>query len=152
MSLNLWVNYSRISHFLKISKAFKSQLMVWRQERMQHWLWGEEESLWHVKEVKYLGVLFMSAEKVEREIDRQTGAQSPVVRKPYWADVVHSHTRQKANSSIYQYCNWWPRNRCGWGVHGRSSAVKGYHQCQMWKIGSYWLCYFNKTEDRHSKS
>lgn len=81
-------------------QPFKSLLMVWRQERVEHWLWGEEESLWHVKEVKYLGDLFISPEKVEREIDRQTGAQSPVVRKPYWADVVHRHNNQKAFTSM----------------------------------------------------
>lgn len=43
--------------------------MVQRQERVKCSLWGEEELLWQVKEVKYHRVLFMSAEKVEREID-----------------------------------------------------------------------------------
>lgn len=54
--------------------------------------------------------LFMSAEKVEREIDRQTGAQSPLVRKPYWSDVVHTRISQKAKSwsyqSIYVHMQW----------------------------------------------
>lgn len=51
-------------------QPFQSQLMVQREERLE---WGEEELPWQVKEVKYLGVLFMSAGKVEREIDRQSG-------------------------------------------------------------------------------
>lgn len=58
------------------------------QKRVECSLWGEEELLWQVKEVKYLGVLFMCAEKIEQEIDRQTGAQSPVVQKLYWSDMV----------------------------------------------------------------
>lgn len=83
-------------------QPFKSQLMVQRQERVECSLWGEEELLWQVKEVKYLGVLFMSAEKVEREIDKQTGVQSPVEQKPYWSDAVHRRIGQEAKPLICQ--------------------------------------------------
>lgn len=80
---------------------FKSQLMVQKQGRVECSLWGEEELQWQVKEVKYLGVLFMSAEKVEREIDRQSGVQSPVVQKPYWSNAVHRGISPEAKPSIY---------------------------------------------------
>lgn len=83
-------------------RPFKSQLIVERQERLEYSLMGEEELLWQVKEVKYLGVLFMSAEKVEREIDRQSGVQSPVVQKPSWSAALHRRIGQEAKSSIYQ--------------------------------------------------
>lgn len=52
-------------------QPFKSQLIVERQERVECSLWGEEELLWQVKEVKYLRVLFMSAERKSSE--RLTG-------------------------------------------------------------------------------
>lgn len=64
------ITFSRLEISQGQIQPYNSQLMVGRQERVQCWVWGEEESLWRGKEVKYLGVLFMSAEKVEREIDR----------------------------------------------------------------------------------
>lgn len=42
----------------------------------------------------------MSAEKVEHEIDRQTGAQSPVVQKPYWPDVVQRQSSPPFASTV----------------------------------------------------
>lgn len=83
-------------------RPFKSHLIVERQGRVECSLWGEEELLWQVKEVKYLRVLFMSAEKVEREIDRQSGVQSPVVQKPSWSAALHRCIGQEAKPSIYQ--------------------------------------------------
>lgn len=61
-----------------------------------------------VKEVKYLRVVFMSAEKVEREIDRLSGAQSPVVQKPYWSDAVRTLIGQEAKPLLYRsiYGHW----------------------------------------------
>ncbi|KAI3360610.1 hypothetical protein L3Q82_002476 [Scortum barcoo] len=42
------------------------------------------EVLPQVDEFKYLGVLFMSEGKMEREIDRRIGAASAVMRSVYW--------------------------------------------------------------------
>lgn len=94
-----------------IIKTKKKQIFIDRRfvgGTLESSLWGEEELLWQVKEVKYLGVLFMSAEKVEREIDRQSGVQSPVVQKSYWSDAVHRRLGQEAKPSIYQsiYGQW----------------------------------------------
>ena len=41
--------------------------------------WVEKEILPQVEEFKYLGVLFMSEGKIEREIDRQSGVASAVM-------------------------------------------------------------------------
>jgi len=46
------------------------------------------ELLPQAKEFKYLGVLFTSEGKMEREMDRRIGAASTVMRALYWSVVV----------------------------------------------------------------
>lgn len=54
-----------------------------------------------VEEFKYLGVLFMSEGRMEREIDRRIGAVSAVMRALYRSVVVKRELSRKARLSIY---------------------------------------------------
>ncbi|KAI3353926.1 hypothetical protein L3Q82_005127 [Scortum barcoo] len=60
------------------------------------------EVLPQVEEFKYLEVLFTSEGKMEREIDRQIGAASAVMRSVYRTVVVKKELSRKAKLSIYQ--------------------------------------------------
>ncbi|KAI3364208.1 hypothetical protein L3Q82_010807 [Scortum barcoo] len=60
------------------------------------------EVLPQVEEFKYLGVLFTSEGKMEREIDRRIGAASAVMRSVYWTVVVKKELSRKAKLSIYR--------------------------------------------------
>ncbi len=59
------------------------------------------EFLPQVEEFKYLGVLFTSEGRMEREIERQIGAASAVMRSMY-RSVVEKELSCKAKLSIYQ--------------------------------------------------
>ena len=63
---------------MRISTS-KSKAMVLRQKRIDCPLWVGGESLPQLEEFRYLGVLFMSKGKLEREIDRQIGSVSAVM-------------------------------------------------------------------------
>ncbi|KAK7922730.1 hypothetical protein WMY93_009632 [Mugilogobius chulae] len=60
------------------------------------------ESLPQVEEFKYLGVLFTSEGRMEREIDRRIGAASAVMRSLYRTVVVKKELSRKAKLSIYR--------------------------------------------------
>ncbi|KAI3358951.1 hypothetical protein L3Q82_015333 [Scortum barcoo] len=60
------------------------------------------EVLPQVEEFKYLGVLFTSEGKMEREIDRRIGAASAVMRSVYRTVVVKKELSRKAKLSIYR--------------------------------------------------
>ncbi|KAI3351207.1 hypothetical protein L3Q82_005760 [Scortum barcoo] len=63
------------------------------------------EVLPQVEEFKYLGVLFTSEGKIEREIDRRIGAASAVMlRSVYRTVVVKKELSRKAKLSIYRSC------------------------------------------------
>ncbi len=55
-----------------------------------------------VEEFKYLGVLFTSEGRIEREIDRRIGAASAVMRSMYRSVVVKKELSRKAKLSIYR--------------------------------------------------
>ncbi|KAI3364402.1 hypothetical protein L3Q82_010826 [Scortum barcoo] len=59
------------------------------------------EVLPQVEEFKYLGVLFTSEGKIEREIDRRIGAASAVMRSVYRTVVVKKELSRKANGSRF---------------------------------------------------
>ncbi|KAK0156590.1 Craniofacial development protein 2 [Merluccius polli] len=61
-----------------------------------------DEILPQVEEFKYLGVLFTSEGRMEREIDRRIGAASAVMRTLHGSVVVKRELSQKAKLSIYQ--------------------------------------------------
>ncbi|KAI3359801.1 hypothetical protein L3Q82_014174 [Scortum barcoo] len=61
-----------------------------------------EKVLPQVEEFKYLGVLFTSEGKIEREIDRRIGAASAVMRSVYRTVVVKKELSRKAKLSIYR--------------------------------------------------
>ncbi|KAI3369442.1 hypothetical protein L3Q82_007488 [Scortum barcoo] len=63
---------------------------------------GGGEVLPQVEEFKYLGVLFTSEGKIEREIDRRIGAASAVMRSVYRTVVVKKELSRKAKLSIYR--------------------------------------------------
>ncbi|CAM4664394.1 unnamed protein product [Leuciscus chuanchicus] len=54
------------------------------------------EFLPQVEEFKYLGVLFTSEGRMEREIDRQIGAASAVMRSMYRRKTVRTHIDQSS--------------------------------------------------------
>ena len=60
------------------------------------------ETLPQVEEFKYLGVLFTSEGRMEREIDRRIGAASAVMRSLYRSVVVKKELSQKARLCIYR--------------------------------------------------
>ncbi|XDV44325.1 hypothetical protein PO909_012625 [Leuciscus waleckii] len=60
------------------------------------------EFLPQVEEFKYLGVLFTSEGRMEREIDRRIGAASAVMRSMYRSVVVKKELSCKAKLSIYR--------------------------------------------------
>ncbi|XP_077441792.1 uncharacterized protein LOC144063805 [Vanacampus margaritifer] len=72
---------------MKISTS-KSQTMVLSQKSVECPLRVGDEILPQVEEFKYLGVLFTSEARLEREIDRRIGAASAVMQTLYRSVVV----------------------------------------------------------------
>ncbi|TWW59478.1 hypothetical protein D4764_06G0010080 [Takifugu flavidus] len=64
--------------------------------------WVGEEVLPQVEEFKYLGILFTSEGRMEREINRRIGAASTVMRALNRSVVVKKELSRKAKISIYR--------------------------------------------------
>ena len=86
---------------MKISSS-KSEAMVLDRKKVACPLQVGGVSLPQVEEFKYLGVLFTSEGRMEREIDRRIGAASAVMRSLYRTVVVKKELSRKAKLSIYQ--------------------------------------------------
>ncbi|XP_061735811.1 si:dkey-100n23.5 isoform X4 [Nerophis ophidion] len=86
---------------MRISTS-KSDSMVLARKRVECHLRVGEETLPQVEEFKYLGVLFTSEGRVDREIDRRIGAASSVMRTLYRSVVVKKELSRKAKLSIYR--------------------------------------------------
>ncbi|KAK0135552.1 hypothetical protein N1851_028597 [Merluccius polli] len=86
---------------MRISTS-KSESMVLNRKRVECTLRVGDEILPQVEEFKYFGVLFTSEGRMEREIDRQIGAASAVMRTLHGSVVVKRELSQKAKLSIYQ--------------------------------------------------
>ncbi|KAI3355686.1 hypothetical protein L3Q82_004279 [Scortum barcoo] len=87
---------------MRISTS-KSEAMVLDRKRVVCPLRVSGEVLPQVEEFKYLGVLFTSEGKMEREIDRRIGAASAVMRSVYrTVVVVKKELSRKAKLSIYR--------------------------------------------------
>ncbi|XP_061762964.1 retrovirus-related Pol polyprotein from type-2 retrotransposable element R2DM isoform X1 [Nerophis ophidion] len=86
---------------MRISTS-KSESMVLSRKRGECHLRVGEETLPQVEEFKYLGVLFTSGGRVDREIDRRIGAASSVMRTLYRSVVVKKELSRKAKLSIYR--------------------------------------------------
>uniref|UniRef100_A0A8C6KY55 Reverse transcriptase domain-containing protein n=1 Tax=Nothobranchius furzeri TaxID=105023 RepID=A0A8C6KY55_NOTFU len=86
---------------MRISSS-KSETMVLIQKRVECLLRVRDEVLPQVEEFKYLGVLFISEGKLEREIDSRIGAASAVMRALYRSVVVKRELSQKEKLSIYR--------------------------------------------------
>uniref|UniRef100_A0A8C6W0Z1 Reverse transcriptase domain-containing protein n=1 Tax=Nothobranchius furzeri TaxID=105023 RepID=A0A8C6W0Z1_NOTFU len=80
----------------------KSETMVLIRKSVEFLLRVRDEVLPQVEEFKYLGVLFTSEGKLEREINRRIGAASAVMRALYRSVVVKRELSQKAKLSIYR--------------------------------------------------
>ncbi|KAK3537283.1 hypothetical protein QTP70_006987 [Hemibagrus guttatus] len=80
----------------------KSEAMVLDQKKVACTLQVGGEFLPQVEEFKYLGVLFMSEGRMDREIDRRIGAVAAVMRSMYRPVVVKKELSWKAKLSIYQ--------------------------------------------------
>ncbi len=81
--------------------ASKSEAMVLSRKRVACPLQVGGVLLPQVEEFKYLGVLFTSEGRMEREIDRRIGAASAVMRSMYRSVVVKKELSRKAKLSIY---------------------------------------------------
>ncbi|KAI3369576.1 hypothetical protein L3Q82_024385 [Scortum barcoo] len=82
---------------MRISTS-KSEAMVLDRKRVACPLRVGGEVLPQVEEFKYLGVLFTSEGKMEREIDRRIGAASAVMRSVYRTVVVKKELSQRRSS------------------------------------------------------
>ncbi|KAK0149597.1 Lipoma-preferred partner [Merluccius polli] len=80
----------------------KSESMVLNRKRVECTLRVGDEILPQVEVFKYLGVLFTSEGRMEREIDRRIGAASAVMRTLHGSVVVKRELSRKAKLSIYQ--------------------------------------------------
>ncbi|KAK3511176.1 hypothetical protein QTP70_032221, partial [Hemibagrus guttatus] len=80
----------------------KSEAMVLDWKKVACTLQVEGEVLPQVEEFKYLGVLFMSEGRMDREIDRRISAVAAVMRSMYRSVVVKKELSRKAKLSIYQ--------------------------------------------------
>uniref|UniRef100_A0A8C6NQ68 Reverse transcriptase domain-containing protein n=1 Tax=Nothobranchius furzeri TaxID=105023 RepID=A0A8C6NQ68_NOTFU len=87
---------------MRISSS-KSETMVLIRKRVECLLRVRDEVLPQGEEFKYLGVLFTSEGKLEREIDRWIGAASAVMRALYRSVVLKKELSQKAKLSIYRW-------------------------------------------------
>ncbi|KAK3530739.1 hypothetical protein QTP70_000755 [Hemibagrus guttatus] len=76
--------------------------MVLNRKKVACTLYVGGELLPQVEEFKYLGVLFTSEGRIDREIDRRIGAVAAVMRSMYQSVVVKKELSQKAKLSIYQ--------------------------------------------------
>ncbi|TWW61291.1 hypothetical protein D4764_05G0013810 [Takifugu flavidus] len=86
---------------MKISTS-KSEAMVLDRKKVECLLRVKEEILPQVEEFKYLGVLFTSGGRMEREIDRRIGVASTVMRTLHRSVVVKRELSRKAKLSIYR--------------------------------------------------
>ncbi|KAK3507851.1 hypothetical protein QTP70_001422 [Hemibagrus guttatus] len=80
----------------------KSEAMVLDRKKVACTLQVGGELLPQVEEFKYLGVLFASEGRMDREIDRWIGAAAAVMRSMYRSVVVKKELSRKAKLSIYQ--------------------------------------------------
>ncbi|KAK3513805.1 hypothetical protein QTP70_028875, partial [Hemibagrus guttatus] len=79
-----------------------SEAMVLNRKKVACTLQVGGEVLPQVEEFKYLGVLFTSEGRMDREIDRWIGAAAAVMRSMYRSVVVKKELSRKAKLSIYQ--------------------------------------------------
>ncbi|XP_049899777.1 uncharacterized protein LOC126389867 [Epinephelus moara] len=86
---------------MRISTS-KSEAMVLSRKRVDCPLQVKGEVLRQVEEFKYLGILFTSEGRMEREIDRRIGAASAVMQALIRSVVVKRELSQKAKLSIYR--------------------------------------------------
>ncbi|GAA6111505.1 uncharacterized protein LOC111191400, partial [Tachysurus ichikawai] len=86
---------------MRISTS-KSEAMVLSRKRVACPLQDSGELLPQVEEFKYLGVLFTSEGRMEREINRRIGVSSAVMRSIYRSAVVKRKLSCKTKLSIYQ--------------------------------------------------
>ncbi|KAK3533231.1 hypothetical protein QTP70_013673 [Hemibagrus guttatus] len=80
----------------------KSEAMVLGRKKVACTLQVGGEVLLQVEEFKYLGVLFTSDGRMDREIDRRIGAAAAVMQSMYRSVVVKKELSQKVKLSIYQ--------------------------------------------------
>ncbi|KAK3545104.1 hypothetical protein QTP70_000616 [Hemibagrus guttatus] len=80
----------------------KSEAIVLDRKKVACTLQVGGEVLPQVEEFKYLGVLFTSEGRMDREIDRRIGAAAAVMRSMYRSVVVKKELSRKAKLSIYQ--------------------------------------------------
>ncbi|KAK3520909.1 hypothetical protein QTP86_002418, partial [Hemibagrus guttatus] len=118
----------------------KSEAMVLDREKVACTLQVGGEVLPQVEEFKYLGVLFTSEGRMDREIDRRIGAAAAVMRSMYRSVVVKKElSRKKSNGKAHGGSEKQERDK--WGeqrnrrqgqrvrrdVHSRAEAPSDIH-------------------------
>ncbi|KAK3533462.1 hypothetical protein QTP70_022244 [Hemibagrus guttatus] len=86
---------------MKVSTS-KLEAMVLDRKKVACTLQVGGEVLPQVEEFKYLGVLFTSEGRMDREIDRRISAAAAVMQSMYRSVVVKKELSRKAKFSIYQ--------------------------------------------------
>ncbi|KAK3506410.1 hypothetical protein QTP70_009330 [Hemibagrus guttatus] len=86
---------------MRVSSS-KLEAMVLDRKKVVCTLQVGGEVLPQVEEFKYLGVLFTSEGRMDREIDRWIGAAAAVMRSMYRSIVMKKELSRKAKLSIYQ--------------------------------------------------
>ncbi|KAJ0050334.1 hypothetical protein NL108_017502 [Boleophthalmus pectinirostris] len=89
---------------MRISSS-KSEAMVLSRKKVSCPLQVGGESLHQVEEFKYLGVLFSSEGRTEREIDRWIGAASAVMWSLYLTAVVKRKLSPKSQGQLHLWRN-----------------------------------------------
>nr|XP_049572422.1 uncharacterized protein LOC125965716 [Syngnathus scovelli] len=97
---DLQLSLERFTAECEVVSTSKSESMVLGRKRVECPLRIRDEILPQVEE--YLGVLFASEGRMEREIDRRIGAASAIMRTLYRSVVVKRELSQKAKLSIYR--------------------------------------------------
>ncbi|KAK3569663.1 hypothetical protein QTP86_002629 [Hemibagrus guttatus] len=86
---------------MRVSSS-KSEAMVLNRKKVVCTLQVGGEVLPQVEDFKYLGVLFTSEGRMDREIDRRIGAAAAVMRSMYRSVVMKKELSWKAKLLIYQ--------------------------------------------------
>ncbi|KAK3519394.1 hypothetical protein QTP70_027533 [Hemibagrus guttatus] len=87
---------------MRVSTSKSEAMVLAREKKVACTLQVGGEVLPQVEEFKYLGVLFTSEGRMDREIDRRIGAAAAVMRSMYRSVVVKKELSRKAKLLIYQ--------------------------------------------------
>ncbi|KAK3562016.1 hypothetical protein QTP86_024486 [Hemibagrus guttatus] len=127
----------------------KWEAMVLDRKKVACTLQVGGEVLPQVEEFKYLGVLFMSEGRMDREIDIRIGAAAAVMRSMYRSVVVKKELSRKAKLSIYQSI-YVPTLTYGhelWVMTERDSSGMRLWKRKWFVLSDYCLFYYKDSRE-----